>query len=251
MNTSKIVIFSSALIFLLSCSNNPKKVIDNSTSKILPKGYQCLLAPDGFFTPGYIYEIGKDGVSYSISFSNKELKIYESDAGIPSIVLKNDGASDIGASYAGIGSAKLQYTLSSNTSFHFSDVKHLSTDKYADTVALEFLNSNPELVTPGNQIFIIRDSFLAGHVKYNISKSMVTNLGGEAKFKEDLVSVNGKIYESINNSDYVLEREFNPRVPVCFKAREILYSTGLGGEIQFERTVESKIPKNVKFIKIK
>jgi hypothetical protein len=239
-------------VLLACCTNSsPKKAINTSTGQVLPKGFQCMLIPDGFFSPGYLYEVGQDGVSYALSFAFTGLNVSEADAGIPSIVLKHNAASEIGATYVNLGSAQLLYTDSNNMSFNFSDVKHLSTDSSLESAALEWLNSHQNVLKPGNRIFLIRDAYSAGQVKYNISKAAVGKIGGEAKIKQELITVNGKIYESSNGSDYALEQQFSPRVPVCFKSREIQYSTGLAGERQYEHAVDAILPDNIKSIRNK
>ncbi|MDP3858715.1 MAG: hypothetical protein Q8Q73_13225 [Stagnimonas sp.] len=222
---------------LQGCKTDPI-VVPTSLPGRQSTGFQCLPVPSDVIGAGNIFMVDSSGTPYSISLRPlPNLEIAEDRNGAypsySSHYSVNAGLflstlDDLTANTGLAASVTAERNRQIDTSVKYDDTKLDVVGGQPEPIAIAWFRSKGYTAQAGERYFFVREALRASKVEYEISKSSLTSLGGEANFRQ-LAAGKLTVAARDNSETVALNVTLSSPVNVCIKARELVIGPASDG----------------------
>jgi hypothetical protein len=198
----------------------PADVGGGAAPPLLDRGWQFYSRPTELEPPGTIFRIDAERRRYIVDTVPVQTQVgveafgkhQESVDASLGVVARFFGAKGVNAKLGGGKTEKLVFEL--------QDVaREVAEDADLDAALAPVLRELK--YRADNRYFVIRESRRAKSISHHLTRSQVTDLGGEVSVGE-AVKLEGTVFEKKADGEYVLEKAFDPALRIMFLPEEIL-----------------------------
>jgi len=196
----------------------------------LPAGFECPLVPSGVDPVGSIFRLDKNGTYFRVANPPNDPEVQKGinrNMAVGDYVYSDRQKSSADLSFSLLKRALPGLSASAKADFNKEvligiTVKDLKSDVVLDSAAdrikdLFIKNHKPKR---SSRYFLVRESYLAGSVRYDLSYADLKKVGGAAKVAE-LADASAEVNINKGSGRIEIDQKFDPRIQVCIKVAEI------------------------------
>jgi len=198
------------------------------SSNILPIGWQFYDKPTTLEAPGTVFRIDRDKKRAIVH--TLEIKTLKGEEAFGRVETSIEANASIVGSFLGLRNLSLGANAGKIEKVKMEVqnlVREVATDHELDPILKPYLKEIDYRVK--HRYYIIREATTTNEIDFQLTKSQVISLGGEASIRKAF-SAKGNIFRK-KKETYVLQQKFEKPMRIIFFPEEIKpISAGLGGE---------------------
>jgi len=193
------------------------------------KEFQCLALPSEYKEVGSVFYVDAQGMSYRLGKVDGVKLLPESEVGVPTY--KSDMTVGAGLLVSTLErlkeiagwSAKVaaNASLDIKVKSSYEGVKLQVSEGQPEQLTVDWFKANRFKVASRTHYYLVREAIRSNVVDYEILKSDMQKLGGEAEVRR-IVAGKIDLIDRSNSQSYSLKMKFDKPVNVCIKPQELV-----------------------------